>query len=122
MLLTRRVEKSIVFTYTEKLGLCHYTQGEGESKHILIAATPPSAPVSQKAAKANGRKSRSSSISGEIDVTPQRRPRRMSCPDFTIATPARKPIGVQHGVPVCNRVALGPDGKSIGFTLRRTVE
>ena len=117
-----RIEKSIVFTYTEKLGLCHFTQGEGENKHILIAATPPSAPVSQKQSKGSGRKSRSGSVSGEIEVTPPRRQRRMSCPDFSSDVPVRKPIGLPHAAPVCNRVAQGPDGKSIGFKLHRTVE
>ena len=65
-----------MFTYTEKLGLCHYTKGEGENKMILVSNTPPGAPQSSSSASSSttitsssssssssGRRSRASSMS-----------------------------------------------------------
>jgi hypothetical protein len=61
-----RMEKSIVYTYTEKLGLCHYTSEYGDTKMIMVSNTPPGAQVATRKSRA-----------GSVDM--QRRPRRMSC-------------------------------------------
>ena len=65
-----------MFTYAEKLGLCHYTQEVGDTKMIMLSNTPPGATT---------RKSRSGSVetkevslrkprSGSVEMS--RRPRR----------------------------------------------
>lgn len=124
-----RLEKSIVFTYAEKLSLCHYTQGEGDEKSIFISTTPPSAAsVASAGAGAAGRQARSgrasrapsvSGVASETEEIVQRRPRMMSCPDFGVnelphvAAPVETPM---------QRVAAGPEGNSVGFTFHRTLE
>ena len=117
-----------MFTYTEKLGLCHYTQGEGEDKHIIISNTPPSQtgqkPAAPRATR-SGRSSRAGSVNDLKDelpnLTPQRRPRRASCPDLQLG-PQRKPVvsTQSSGATATQRVALGPEEGSIGFALRRS--
>ena len=77
-----------MFTYTEKLGLCHYTQEVGDTKMIMISNTPPGAvshksrsgSVDTKETSQSLRKSRSGSLE-----MPQRRARRMSCPTLESA-------------------------------------
>lgn len=124
-----RFEKSIVFTYTEKLGLCHYTQGDGEDKHIIISNTPPSSQSLQRASSGNrsknGRSSRAGSLT-DISVpakeeVPQRRPRRASCPD--LFSSSSRPVNQKQNPTMGNtqRVALGPEEGSIGFALRRSI-
>ena len=103
-----------MFTYTEKLGLCHYTQGEGDEKSIFISTTPPSSATKQAR---SGRVSRAAAIS-EAEETIQRRPRMMSCPDIGAELP--QPVAPSEVSP--QRVALGPQGNSIGFTMRRTIK
>lgn len=131
--LNYRFEKSIVFTYTEKLGLCHYTQGDGDEKHIIISNTPPSQAI-QKAQtpsrpSRSGRSSRAGSVNDLKDELPnpaqqqqqQRRPRRASCPDLHLG-PQRKPVisAQTSGTVATQRVALGPEDGLIGFSLRRS--
>lgn len=123
-----RLEKSIVFTYTEKLGLCHYTQGEGEEKHIIISNTPPSSQTLQRASSGNrsknGRSRAGSLVENSLpakEEVPQRRPRRASCPDL-FASQSRPTVQPQN--PTTNttqRVALGPEEGSIGFSLHRSI-
>lgn len=113
----------MVFTYSEKLGLCHYTQGEGEEKHIIISNTPPSAGAGKNKPSKSGRTSRAGSVN-DLNVTlkeevPQRRPRRASCPDI-MAGVQRKPVVQSQTSGTMQRIALGPEEGKIGFTLRRS--
>lgn len=114
-----------MFTYAEKLGLCHYTQGEGDEKNIFISTTPPTATTAGQSAAGSaggrqtrsGRASRAPSVS-ETEEIVQVRPRLMSCPDFGVndlphvSAPVETPM---------QRVAAGPDGNSVGFTFHRTL-
>ena len=59
-----------MFTYAEKLGLCHYTQEVGDTKMIMLSNTPPGATT---------RKSRSGSV--ETKEVSLRKPRRWRCHD-----------------------------------------
>lgn len=72
----------------------------------------------------SGRSSRAGSINdlneSKKEETPQRRPRRASCPDI-MSGPQRKPvIQSQNAGVATQRVALGPEEGSIGFSLQRS--
>ena len=105
-----------MFTYAEKLGLCHYTQEVGDTKMIMLSNTPPGATT---------RKSRSGSVetkevslrkprSGSVEMS--RRPRRMSCPTLESAPFVQKK-GIRSVKEANNREAKsggkGADGKGM---------
>lgn len=111
-----------MFTYAEKLSLCHYTQGEGDEKSIFISTTPPTAATAGASGAGSrqsrsGRASRASSVSENEEIV-RRRPRLMSCPDFGVNELPH--ASAQMETPM-QRVAAGPEGNSVGFTFHRTL-
>ena len=77
-----------MFTYAEKLGLCHYTQEVGDTKMIMLSNTPPGATTRKSRSGSVETKELSQSLrkprSGSVEMS-QRRPRRMSCPTLESA-------------------------------------